>query len=407
MPSAQRARVLGERGLLGMGLTLLAATALLAARAQPALAVAPVIAVDANVLSGGVQPNGVYTPTDNEVWIQIAIVDAAPTGGFEFELSYDAQIFQYLGWSEGPFLRSTGLTTACVPGISQHAVRIGCGTIGSSGDAGPSGNGTLIVLRFHPKLAARACFLLAGVETATTDGVPIPTSSQDGCVTPSTLTAPPTPTRTATSAPPAFTTTATPTSMPPAATATSVPPPTATPTSPPAQSALPTSTAAPPPAPTSAPAGPQPTGVATGHASVRGSPSSDRPLTEPGGTLAPIAGPAIGGAAPGGGALAGAGAVTPSGGGRATDSPQGMGVPGASPVSDASDQASSSGGASSSGQVLGTTLHGDDARRDINVTAGSSGAGGFAWWTLAVAIIGGCAAVGAGGAAARWWRVRR
>ena len=229
------ARVRGERGLAGLRRALLVAVvavcvAATAGHVRRAAAANPVIAVDTNVFSGGVQPDGVYA-AGGDVWIQTFVMNAEPTGAFEFTLSFDSGVLQFLSWSEGGFLGSTGLATACTPNITQHAVNIGCNTVGPLHAAGPSGNGALIVLRFQAKFNARTCFVLTAVETATTDGNPIPTSSQDGCVTADTLLVPPT--ATWTPAPPAAPT-ATLTPVPPPPTATWTPAPAPTPTAAPA-----------------------------------------------------------------------------------------------------------------------------------------------------------------------------
>jgi hypothetical protein len=403
------ARVLGERCLAGLRRGVLAAAVVLCfaattGHARHAAAANPVIAVDTNVLSGGVQPNGVYTPSDNEFWIQVAVMDAAPTGAFEFELSFDSRIFQYLGWSEGAFLGSTGLGTACVPNISQHTVNIGCNTVSSSGVAGPAGNGTLIIIRFHPKLAAPTCFLLTGVETATTDGVPIATSSQDGCVMPSTLVAPPIATWTAVA--------------PPTATWTAVAAPTATFTAVPSSTPIPATAAA---APTSSPAvaGQSPTAqpapgtavptAAQSHAAsatatnagasgggTRTAPQSDG--TRPAGEVAPASGgvPAAGGNGErDDGASPAAGGTTPDGE-RATT---------ASTAADTSAPTGNDDGGAEH-DVLGSSKH-PESSSDASVAAGTGADGsGTAWWMVALGIVAGCAILG-GGAAGRWWRARR
>jgi hypothetical protein len=416
MRSMHDARVCGERchaGLRGCLFVALVILCLAAGtlHARPAAAAGPVIAVDTNVLAGGVQANGVYTPSDSEFWIQVAVMDAAPTGAFEFQLSFDSQIFQYLGWSEGAFLGSSGLDTACVPNISQHTVNIGCNTVSSSGVAGPSGNGTLIIIRFHPKLAAPGCFLLTGVETATTDGAPIPTSSQDGCVTPSTLASPPTatwtavaPTATWTAAAPPTTATWTPvptaTAMAPAATATSVSVPTSIATTA-AGGVAPTATAPPAAGRTSEAAAPQTaSGTPASATSARSTPASGGDTGQTGG--------ATGASAHGTGLSADAPAGEVSGAGSAGGSP-GQGTTTNAGQSGSGDAGSAVGAGDSSAEhdVLSSTKRPDGSPADVSAASSGAGGGGVAWWIVALAAIGGCVVGGLGAAGGRWWWARR
>jgi len=141
----------------------------------------PTIAVDTNAGVSGVQATTTFPAGTTGVAIVIAVVDAPPSGAFEFTLGFDPRWLQLVRWSEGPFLRSTGRITACVPLVTERTIRIGCVSQGTA--AGANGSGALATLVFQLLAPGQSCLSLSSAEMATTDGSPIATATQDGCIT--------------------------------------------------------------------------------------------------------------------------------------------------------------------------------------------------------------------------------
>ena len=96
----------------------------------------PTLAVDVDPATAGAQSDATYPAGTDEIGIEILALNAAPTGAFEFELSFDANVLAYRRSSAGPFLSSTGRMLGCVDASTQHTVAFGCA---SSGPAPPDG----------------------------------------------------------------------------------------------------------------------------------------------------------------------------------------------------------------------------------------------------------------------------
>ncbi len=186
-------------------------------------AVTATMSLDMDPATPGVQDSVSYNEGVDQIDIDVYVEDATAIGAFEFWLFFDYTMLEYLGWTTGPFLGSTGRPVTCQNVLTENTVRIGCTTSGPTPD-GPSGEGVLGTLHFRPRFGGETCISMLLVETAEVLGHAIPTVGYGGCSTLVPNTATPTPTRTST---PTHTPTATFTRTP---TATRTPTPTHTPT---------------------------------------------------------------------------------------------------------------------------------------------------------------------------------
>lgn len=142
-----------------------------------------VIALDTNVVMPGVQPSVTYPANSPEIPVDVAVANADHVGAFEFQVAWDPLALQLLRWNDGPFLESTGRTSACHTVINDGSAQIGCSTFGPVPPPGPSGDGVLARLVFRPRTTGPTCAVLLMVETATVLGDPLPTDKAGGCVT--------------------------------------------------------------------------------------------------------------------------------------------------------------------------------------------------------------------------------
>ncbi len=96
-------------------------------------------------------------PPSSTVDVQVAVSDVASLGAFEFDLMYDRALVQVQSFTLAAFL---GQTSSCIPSsarcaatlgpldLSSGATSLGAYSYGTGG--GPSGNGTVGVIRFKP-----------------------------------------------------------------------------------------------------------------------------------------------------------------------------------------------------------------------------------------------------------------
>ena len=198
--------------------------AALASRHTSEAAGSAIIALDMDPSTPGIQASASYPEGAASIQVDAVVVNANAIGAWEFYLSFDVTMLEYLYWTPGPFLGSTGRPTQCFQVVTENTLRLGCTSTGITPD-GPSGDGVIASMFFRPKFPGGTCFSMLLVETAEVLGHPLPTTSQTGCVIINRNT--PTPTLTPTSTATATATfTHTPTNTP-----TRTPTPTATATS--------------------------------------------------------------------------------------------------------------------------------------------------------------------------------
>lgn len=221
-PWLRALRIPGRPLRLALVLPMIAFAVGAEARTPDAARAAPVatISLDMDPATPGVQSSVSYNEGVDQIAVDVYVQDATAIGAFEFWVSFDVTMLEYLGWSTGPFLGSTGRPVTCQKIITENTVRIGCNTSGPPPPDGPSGEGVLGTLFFRPRFGGESCISMLLVETAEVFGHPIPTVGRGGCTT----LVPNTPTPTATWTP---TNTPTPTPTP---TYTATPTRTATPT---------------------------------------------------------------------------------------------------------------------------------------------------------------------------------
>lgn len=161
----------------------IAACGLLAVRAEPrpVAAANAVIALDMDPSTPGIQNRATYDLGTESIQVDVVVVDAQAIGAWEIYLSFDITMLEYLYWSQGPFLGSTGRNTQCFQVITENTLRFGCTSTGIE-PPGPSGTGVLASMFFRPKFAGGTCFSVLIVETAEVLGHALPTTSQTGCV---------------------------------------------------------------------------------------------------------------------------------------------------------------------------------------------------------------------------------
>lgn len=149
----------------------------------PASAAQTIIAADMDPGAPGVQASVVRARSTTPISVDIVVRDANAIGAFEVEVAFDPQSLALDSWTEGPFLGSTGRTTACVTISSSLTFRLGCGTFGPAPPPGASGDGVLATLKFRDVRTSTTCLSLTRATTGTVDGESLATGSQGGCLT--------------------------------------------------------------------------------------------------------------------------------------------------------------------------------------------------------------------------------
>jgi hypothetical protein len=141
-----------------------------------------IISVDTDPSAPGIQNLSTYSSGATQIDVDVVVTNADHAGAFEFLLYFDAGLLEFLGWTVGPFITSTGRVATCEEIITENSVRIGCTTAGPAPPEGASGDGVLAHLRFRPLQAGTVCLSTLLVETAEIFGHPLPTIGQSGCL---------------------------------------------------------------------------------------------------------------------------------------------------------------------------------------------------------------------------------
>lgn len=160
------------------------------------------IVLDMDPATPGIQDSVTVPQGTPEIAIDVVVQNGESVGAFEFWVAFNVISLEFLGWTEGPYLTSTGRVSTCVPLITENSLRIGCATIGPAPPDGPSGDGVLATLRFRPRFSGQTCLPMLLVEVADITGTPaLPIDEAGGCVVVVPSTATPTPTQTPTPTP--------------------------------------------------------------------------------------------------------------------------------------------------------------------------------------------------------------
>ncbi len=116
------------------------------------------------------------------VSVDVKLAGASDLGSYGFTLSWDANILDLVGVTNGTFLGSTGRSVTCgAPVKAPGSVTFGCQT--SGGAAGPQGAGVLTTIQFTILSLGVTPVSLSAVTVATSTGVPYSISANDGTIT--------------------------------------------------------------------------------------------------------------------------------------------------------------------------------------------------------------------------------
>jgi hypothetical protein len=117
--------------------------------------------------------------------VAITVSDAVDLSAYQFTLTYDPTIVEFVSATNTPYLTSTGRTFGGLvgPTSSPGSVSFGAFTTGAT-PAGPSGAGpnTLAVLTFHAKKVGASNLDLSGTLVSDSAGVTRLASATDGSV---------------------------------------------------------------------------------------------------------------------------------------------------------------------------------------------------------------------------------
>ncbi|HEX5479323.1 MAG TPA: cohesin domain-containing protein, partial [Dehalococcoidia bacterium] len=158
-------------------------------------------AVPGGIATLGVVPSAVTAPVGTQFSVNVDISNATNVGAYEVYLDYgkdsagnfEPGVLQFDGFTNGPFLGSTGRPVTCLdPLFDNLSVRIGCVTGGSS-PPGASGAGLLATLTFtvlKPSNLPMQLFVDSG-SGGLSDPLGVPMSfATDGSTTTVTITTP-------------------------------------------------------------------------------------------------------------------------------------------------------------------------------------------------------------------------
>jgi hypothetical protein len=143
-----------------------------------------------------VDPSLQTVPVGTGFKVDIRIENVTNLGSYEWLLTFDPAVVDFVSMFNGPFLGSTGRTVFCPgPILDVGSVRFGCATTGAT-PPGPSGAGVLSTVNLSALGEGSSVLDLVLVSLSDPLSVDIPTAFQDGGVTVVPATAAPTPTET-------------------------------------------------------------------------------------------------------------------------------------------------------------------------------------------------------------------
>lgn len=128
--------------------------------------------------------------------IDVRIDDVTDLGSYEWQITYDPAVLDFVDVVDGPFLGSTGRSVFC-PGaiLDVGSVRFGCVTSGTT-PAPPSGSGVLSTVTFSALAEGTSALTFTFASLSDPLGDDIPTNIQHGEIVVSTPTSTPTSTAT-------------------------------------------------------------------------------------------------------------------------------------------------------------------------------------------------------------------
>jgi hypothetical protein len=126
--------------------------------------------------------------------INVRVTGVSNLAAYEWVVSYDPDVVQFSGVSDGGFIGSSGRPVSCVgplvppPDFPAGNVRYGCATMAPESKPGVNGDGLLSTITFLPVAdgAPNIQFVCAGLSDPSADDIPI--SNVPPCVAPVTPT---------------------------------------------------------------------------------------------------------------------------------------------------------------------------------------------------------------------------
>jgi hypothetical protein len=94
-----------------------------------------------------VHPQAIVSAPGQNFTVDIKVSDASDLYAWEFKLSWNSTLLDYLNVTEGPFLRIEGQTLFTPVNITVDYMFLDCALLGNV--TGVDGNGTLATIQFH------------------------------------------------------------------------------------------------------------------------------------------------------------------------------------------------------------------------------------------------------------------
>ena len=126
--------------------------------------------------SMSIAPASKNVPSNGDIFnVEVKVQNVTNLGAYEFTLTFDPEMLEYVGAKDNGFLASTGRPQLCF-GYGLTAAKIntykalhgGCSTNGlienGVGIPGPNGSGTLATIAFKPKAVGTANLVFVGLE---------------------------------------------------------------------------------------------------------------------------------------------------------------------------------------------------------------------------------------------------
>lgn len=126
--------------------------------------------------------------------VEVAVDDVVNLGAFEFDLTYDSSVLEFVGVDVGPFLGSSGRNVRCLdPRVHPGYVRFVCVTLGATPARGADGSGVLATVTLAPTGPGTSPLHFDSAILVQPDGQAIPGALQDASITVASPGLPPTP----------------------------------------------------------------------------------------------------------------------------------------------------------------------------------------------------------------------
>lgn len=127
-----------------------------------------------------VLPEDGVKKSDDSFEVRLDAENVESLGAFQFRLTYNPQILEFLNVTRGDFISSTDREVVCGdPERTETSVLLRCITLGEN-PPGASGNGTLAVAEFRPLNTGTSQLTLDDVQLLRPEGNPFPIEIVDG-----------------------------------------------------------------------------------------------------------------------------------------------------------------------------------------------------------------------------------